>query len=129
MCAATATKCGWCASDHDTRSCISQDPPSCCHCKGKHCNGDPQCQTNKSGKKATFQDSTMTKKYPGTTSQLKIIQINLQHSKFASSSLAQLLLDKQIDAAIGTFGPSNRKWLPPRSLLDISFWICSYSII
>jgi hypothetical protein len=42
----------------------------------------------------------MMHKYPGITSQLKIIQINLQHRKLASASLAQLLFDKQIDAAI-----------------------------
>jgi ribonuclease HI len=42
----------------------------------------------------------MMHKGPGITSHLKIIQINLQHSKTASASLAQLLLDKQIDAAI-----------------------------
>ena len=42
----------------------------------------------------------MMHKGPGITSQLKIIQINLHHSKLASASLAQLLLDKQIDAAI-----------------------------
>ena len=43
MCAATTAKCGWCASDHDTRSCTSHEPPSCCHCKGKHPVGDPNC--------------------------------------------------------------------------------------
>jgi hypothetical protein len=42
----------------------------------------------------------MMHKYPGITSQLKIIQINLQHRKLASASLAQLLFDKKIDAAI-----------------------------
>jgi hypothetical protein len=42
-CTASAARCGWCASDHDTRSCTSQDPPSCCHYKGKHCAGDPLC--------------------------------------------------------------------------------------
>ena len=25
------------------RSCTSQDPHSCCHCKGKNCPGDPHC--------------------------------------------------------------------------------------
>ncbi|EFX77953.1 hypothetical protein DAPPUDRAFT_246757 [Daphnia pulex] len=42
-CIASAAWCGWCASDYDTRSCTSQDPPSCCHCKGKHSAGDPLC--------------------------------------------------------------------------------------
>ena len=42
----------------------------------------------------------MTHKNPCIKSQLKLIKINLQHSKLASASLAQLLLDKQIDAAI-----------------------------
>lgn len=57
-------------------------------------------RSNLTGTGRFVEQVSMTNKYPGIMSQLKIIQINIQHSKLASASLAQLLLDKQIDVAI-----------------------------